>query len=306
LYSHNEDSIEWMETLLEPFRYTTQTPGKHIRSLLIDAFNEWLKLPDESLAVVKDIAESLHAASLMIDDIEDGTKTRRGIQAAHMKYGTALTINAANYVYFIAADKCRRLNNPAALDFFINEMLNLHLGQGLDIYWREHCECPSIEQYKAMVSHKTGGLFRLVIGIMMSLTSGLSHDQKRSLLEVVDLLGIHYQIRDDLLNLTSEKYMKTRACYADDLTEGKFSLPIIYCILFGPTASRDKLLEILKMRTDDVQLKQEAVELIRSSGGIEYVIGELKTFEEQIRQLISTLGGNKVLTKIMDTLCVLE
>ncbi len=74
------------------------------------------------------------------------------LTAAHVLYGEALTINAANYVYFIAMKKCQELGNPAALTCFLDEMINLHKGQGLDIYWRESVSCPSLEDYKYMVS----------------------------------------------------------------------------------------------------------------------------------------------------------
>lgn len=57
--------------------------------------------------------------------------------------GTPGTINCANYVYFIALEKCYRLDNSAAMQVFVAEMLNLHRGQGQDILWRDQCKCPS-------------------------------------------------------------------------------------------------------------------------------------------------------------------
>ena len=47
----------------------------------------------------------LHNASLLLDDIEDGSERRRGVPAAHKVFGEALTINSANYVYFVALEK---------------------------------------------------------------------------------------------------------------------------------------------------------------------------------------------------------
>lgn len=40
---------------------------------------------------------------------------------------------------------------PEATSIFLEELLNLHRGQGYDIYWRDNNECPTEEQYKAMV-----------------------------------------------------------------------------------------------------------------------------------------------------------
>ena len=53
------------ELLLEPFRYLCAHPGKQIRSQLIDAFNHWLHVPADKLAVIKDAIEMLHTASLL-------------------------------------------------------------------------------------------------------------------------------------------------------------------------------------------------------------------------------------------------
>jgi geranylgeranyl diphosphate synthase type 3 len=69
--------------LLEPFEYLKQIPGKDVRGLLIDCFQQWLQAPEEKIAMIKDIVDSLHNASLLVDDIEDGSKMRRGVPVAH-------------------------------------------------------------------------------------------------------------------------------------------------------------------------------------------------------------------------------
>ena len=51
--------------LLEPFHYLRAHPGKNIRSQLIEAFNHWLQVPAEKLAIIKDAVEMLHTASLL-------------------------------------------------------------------------------------------------------------------------------------------------------------------------------------------------------------------------------------------------
>ena len=51
--------------LLEPFEYLCAHPGKNIRSQLIEAFNHWLRVPAEKLAVIKDAVEMLHTSSLL-------------------------------------------------------------------------------------------------------------------------------------------------------------------------------------------------------------------------------------------------
>jgi geranylgeranyl diphosphate synthase type 3 len=71
------------DMLLEPYAYLKQIPGKDVRGHLIDCFQAWLLIPEEKVAAIKDIIDSLHNASLLIDDIEDGSKLRRGVPVAH-------------------------------------------------------------------------------------------------------------------------------------------------------------------------------------------------------------------------------
>ncbi|KAL6073468.1 Geranylgeranyl pyrophosphate synthase [Balamuthia mandrillaris] len=139
------------EILMEPFQYLLQVPGKDIRSKLINAFNLWLQIPEPSLEQIKTIVSMLHNSSLLIDDIEDNSKLRRGIPVAHVVYGVPSTINCANYAYFVALQKCSELHNHEANRVFLEEMLRLHHGQGYDIFWRDHQIAPTEEEYKKMV-----------------------------------------------------------------------------------------------------------------------------------------------------------
>jgi geranylgeranyl diphosphate synthase, type III len=103
-----------------------------------------------------------------VDDVEDSSILRRGIPVAHSIFGTAQTINSANYIYFCALGELRKLRSSKAIDIFTEELLNLHRGQGMDLYWRDTLTCPSEEDYLEMVDNKTGGLFRLAVKLMQA------------------------------------------------------------------------------------------------------------------------------------------
>lgn len=101
-----------------------------------------------------------------IDDIEDSSRLRRGFPVAHSIYGVPQTINSANYTYFQAQSDLLGLDKPDALKIFTEELLRLHKGQGMDLYWRDSLICPNEQEYLEMVSNKTGGLFRLAIKLI--------------------------------------------------------------------------------------------------------------------------------------------
>ncbi|KAI7603417.1 geranylgeranyl diphosphate synthase 1, partial [Hortaea werneckii] len=149
-----------------PFDYLESHPGKSVRTHLINAFNAWLRVPAPSLAIITNVVGMLHTASLLIDDVEDSSSLRRGVPVAHQIFGPAQTINSANYIYFLALQELGKLNNPECVRIYTEELLCLHRGQGMDLFWRDTLTCPSEEDYLEMVGNKTGGLFRLAIKLM--------------------------------------------------------------------------------------------------------------------------------------------
>jgi len=286
---------------LEPFNYINNVPGKDVRGKLIDCFQLWLNIPSEQkdvLLKIKEIVGDLHNASLLIDDIEDNSHLRRGVPVAHKIYGVAPVINCANYMYFIALDKCHALNNQKAMQVFVQEMLNLHRGQGNDIMWRDNLSCPTEEQYCQMVIDKTGGLFRLAVGLMQSFASTKINSDFTPL---VDKLAMYFQIRDDLINLADPEYFKSKS-FCEDLTEGKFSFPIIHCVRNDPLDHT--ILSILKQKTSDLDVKKYAQGFMREAGSLVYTRERCRSLKVEIIQLVDELGGNTPLLKLLDILDV--
>jgi geranylgeranyl diphosphate synthase type 3 len=142
---------------------------------LIDAFNHWLQIDSTELQKIKEIIEMLHTASLLIDDIEDASHLRRGIPTAHLIYGIPITINTANYVYFLALQLILDLHHPQAISIFTDEMIRLHQGQGMELYFREHCKCPTMEEYDQII--KNSKLNRTFFFLLFHLFSSLHRNR---------------------------------------------------------------------------------------------------------------------------------
>ncbi|CAJ0760501.1 6792_t:CDS:2 [Entrophospora sp. SA101] len=239
-------SAEKEKILLEPFNYLLAYPGKEIRTKLIDAFDYWLKVPKDQLKIIAKLVEMLHTASLLIDDVEDDSTLRRGVPVAHSIYGIPSTINCANYVYFLALNELSKLNNSNVFHIFTEELLNLHRGQGMELYWRDTFTCPTEEEFIGMYADNKG--------------------------------------------------------FCEDLTEGKFSFPIIHSLHKDP--NNRQLFNILKQHTTSIELKHHAIKLMKDTNSFEYTKNYLAKTEKEAKDEVERLGGNPMLEKLIDTLSV--
>ncbi|KAK6457075.1 geranylgeranyl diphosphate synthase [Scheffersomyces xylosifermentans] len=322
------------EPILEPFRYLEAIPGNNqgVRTRFLIAFNTlYFHIGHkELLDSIGEIISIFHNSSLLIDDIEDSSEYRRGVPAAHTKYGVPLTINCGNLMYFIALQKAqitlpdlyKRLNPSLEIDMdkhkfetsqiLIDEMLNLHHGQGLDIYWRDYLpkdqkDLPLIEDYLSMVKDKTGGLFRLSIKLL-----GLfSSRETRDLIPIANLLGIIYQVRDDYMNLTSTKYSHMKGIKGEDLVEGKLSLPILHCLRHSKESPVHELLYTTKSsdeRKAKIELIADSIEYMKDvSGSLDFTLNLLHSYHGKVKQMIAATAeenaDDSLLLQIVDQLC---
>lgn len=216
-----------------------------------------------------------------IDDVEDESILRRGIPVAHNIFGTAQTINSANYVYFLALQEIQQLQNPAAIDIYVKELLNLHRGQGMDLFWRDTLTCPTEDEYLEMVGNKTGGLFRLAVKLMQAESA-----TGKDCVALVNVMGLIFQICDDYLNLSNTTYTQNKGL-CEDLTEGKFSFPIIHSIRSNP--SNHQLLSILKQKTKDDEVKRYAVQYMQNTGSFAHTRQVVRELHDRALSLIEMI-----------------
>eukprot|EP00924_Labyrinthula_sp_SR-Ha-C_P014279 augustus_masked-scaffold_20-processed-gene-0.13-mRNA-1 protein AED:0.04 eAED:0.04 QI:0/-1/0/1/-1/1/1/0/362 len=316
---HNSDS-----ECLKPFDYIAEMKGKNVRSQLVDAFQVFFErestlgsLSDASkkdlnkyINIVKEIVGWFHNASLIVDDIEDDSLLRRGKPCAHKIFGTAQALNSGNYKYFLAMERLKDLpNSGMATDIVLQEILNLHRGQGQEILWRDNVTCPSYTDYVNMILDKTGGLFRMAIGLIFAVDLSFLPDGEKErfkavfpkFLRLTNLLSVYFQIRDDFINLANPKYFRQKT-FCEDLSEGKFSFPIIHGIKKEKEQGKDTLLNIVRQRpgVHEVELKLFAVDLMKTqTESFLYTRGYLNSIKEEIMAELSTLGGHSQLSKIL-------
>ena len=110
---------------------------------------------------------------------------------------------------------------------------------------------------------------------------------------LVSSIGLLFQILDDHLNLSPTSGYSSLKGFCEDLTEGKFSFPVIHAIRADPTNL--VLINILKQKTADEEVKRYAVKYLEDKGSFEYskaVIVELRQkSEELVSEVEHVLGA---------------
>ena len=223
------------------------------------------------------IPELAHEGSIITDDLEDQSETRRGKPCLHLIFGVDIATNAGNFLYFLpllALIKNRNKFKPEILvrayEIYIQEMINLSLGQATDIYWHKGLAKEIDEnQYLQMCAFKTGCLSRMAAKLAVVLSEG-SEDLAEKIGRVAEAVGIAFQIQDDILNLTGEEFAKRKGGLGEDITEGKRSLMVIHTLGKANKKDRKRLIEILNLHTKNQKIRNEAIGIIKKYGSVEY------------------------------------
>ncbi|OOF90617.1 hypothetical protein ASPCADRAFT_59057 [Aspergillus carbonarius ITEM 5010] len=295
--------------LEQPIEYLRSVPSKNVRGTIIQALNLWFKAPETAANQVESIIGHLHDSSLLLDDIQDSSELRRGRPATYRVFGVPQTINAATFALTLAFEKASPLMQLDTMNGFFEEVRNLHLGQAMDLHWTRCGQCPTIIEYMEMNRLKTGALFCLASHLLyIHGTFPAETIQQSDLRDLMILLGQYFQARDDYINLASAKYQKEKG-FAQDLDEGKFSLPLIHVMTHSPNSVL--LQNILCERARNSGLSDDLKKLIldemQEQGSLEFTEETLHSLEGKIeRQLqkieISTGINNYIFRFLLDRL----
>ena len=298
--------------LIAPCNYIQSLPSKRFRMSLIEALHVWLQVPEKELKVIKKVAEMLHSASLMLDDIEDNSPLRRGKTATHLIFGSAQAINSSTFLYLSAVQAIQATQNQVMMSVLLEELQNLYVGQSWDLYWKFHLRCPTKSKYFAMVDKKTGAMFNMIVRLLKTASPLCSTYDFDPLAQMV---GRFFQIRDDYMNLQGKEYSEQKG-FCEDLDEGKFSFPIVHLLEESPKYE-NLVLGIFRHRqiASTTPLARESkiqiLECLEHTGTFEATWQLLQEFEQRIEneiEVLESLSGetNPVMHLLLKTLSIPE
>ncbi len=201
----------WRRALAGPAAEFLARPGKGLRASIVRA--GWDLGGGEPGAMPEQIAlviELLHAGSLIVDDVEDGSDERRGGPTLHQLVGIPLAINTGSWMYFWALAEIAELGLPPASELAAHRaassaLVRCHQGQALDLSTRIWDLGPeSIGAVVAATTRlKTGALctFAAELG---AISAGASPTVTAAVRAFAGEMGVGLQMLDDLGSLASD------------------------------------------------------------------------------------------------------
>ena len=215
------DLYSWSE-FYAPLRYACDG-GKRIRPLILvlayesvkarktttgdgcsnnkDNNNSSTKIGEDTFIAASAI-EFLHTESVIHDDIIDEESLRRGKPSFHVKYGYNNSILTADFVLGIILNLSSKLNNPRVSGELSNAAIKMSEGEIMEIKLAKECNLDEYDYIK-VIEHKTASLFETSAKVGAILGGG-KDDEIHAMAAFGNLLGVAYQVHDDLVDWNNE------------------------------------------------------------------------------------------------------
>jgi octaprenyl-diphosphate synthase len=233
--------------------------GKRVRPLTV-LLAAWCFGPLPAAARdVAVVAELVHLATLLHDDVIDDGQERRGLTTSRRIWGNAVSVLAGDLLLTHALERTAAVApQPVLMDLFAT-LRRLVDGEVVQLRGRTHLD-PSEETYFRVVRDKTGSLFAWAAraGGMLS---GAPLEAASALGEFGARVGVAFQLVDDVLDYDGDPKATGKALLGD-LTEGKLTLPLIRTLAQKPTLIAD----VEAVRTGDTRAAARLAEAVRASG----------------------------------------
>ena len=233
---------------------------------------------DVDLAVV---AEFMHAATLIHDDIIDNAQKRRGRPSAPARWGPHVSVLAGDFLYSHSIQRLVCDGDFQVLKAFADATVAMTEGEILELRWHRN---PDVlhQDYLTIITCKTAALFSAACR-SGALIAGVDEARVEALTEFGLNLGIGFQLVDDALDFAASEEMLGKPV-GNDLVEGKVTYPLIYVLHQDHSPERDHIRRLLS----NGQLHEADVERIRryvtEGGGVLASVEEARRYLRKARQ----------------------
>lgn len=287
--------------LKEILDYISSNCGKQLRPLLVLLSAQVCQSITKKTLFTAAALEILHNASLVHDDVVDSSDTRHGVAAVHTKWSNKVAILTGDYLLAKVIALITEVRNTRILEIVSQlgqslssgEVLQLHIGTSMWI---------SEEQYLRIINQKTAQLFQSCAEAGAE-SAGCTQRQRTALREYGHLLGLCFQIKDDIFDYSDLEDIGKPIM--SDLRDGKVTLPLIIALQRAPKPEADHIKQLgekVTACTDEAEISkmlQEIKSFVLRFQGNEYAVQKMLRYKEKATEVLNVFRDSNTKNSLL-------
>ena len=261
-----KDRLHTQLNLIEELsQHLINSGGKRIRPLLVLLSAKANEYQGKVHIPVAAVLEYFHTATLLHDDVVDGSSLRRGLKTANLIWGNQASILVGDYLFAESFKLMVDHGNTEVLKVLIHTASTITYGE---VQQYINCNDPKITEaeYMDIISHKTSILFA-TCAQMGAILAGRSQQE----IQMMEKYGLHlgnaFQLVDDALDYCASKETIGKNI-GDDLAQGKVTLPLIHAM--DHSAPKEKELISQAIQHNEIDKLPAILQAIDSTDAIAY------------------------------------
>jgi octaprenyl-diphosphate synthase len=278
--------------------YIVNSGGKRLRPLSVLLSARACGYTGQRHVDLAAVVEFIHTATLLHDDVVDGSELRRSQETANAVWGNEASVLVGDFLYSRAFEMMVDVGEMQVMDILSHATNRIAEGEVLQLL---NCNDPDTTDHKYMevIERKTATLFEAGTRLGAVL-AGSPPEIERAMANYGRSLGIAFQLVDDALDYRAEGDALGKNL-GDDLAEGKPTLPLIRALEVGKPEQRALLRKAIQ--SGGRELIADVARAIDSTDGIDYTIALARRHAEQSKEALSALPDSvqrRALSKMAD------
>lgn len=269
--------------------------GKRLRPLLATIVCEAFG-GDPDRAMPYGVAlEMVHNFTLVHDDVMDEDDTRRGMKTVHCEYGVPEAILAGDAMFARAFEIVLESDVDDSSVVKLVEILARSVrlladGQQMDLDFEER-DIVSPDEYLEMIERKTAVLYSAAAQ-GGAIVGGAAEPHQEAMFEYGRLIGLGFQIWDDILDLRSDQETFGKPVL-NDIRNGKKTLIVVHALDTMKSPEKDQLIAALGKRDATDEELSQAKDLLESIGSIDYASRVASEFVAKAKDKLKVLNDSQ-------------
>ena len=260
-----------------------KSKGKQIRPIIVILSAKLLGEVNENVISAATAVELLHNATLIHDDVVDDTKLRRGQPTINNIWDNHIAVLVGDFFLSSALLQAIETNDIKIIKSITNLGKLLSIGE-IDQIYNARFHNLNEDAYFETIYRKTASLFVSCVEVG-AFAVGASDDDTQCLARVGRLLGLCFQIKDDIFDYFNDE--KIGKPTGNDLREGKITLPLLHVLLNDTLPQHDEMLALSKKEILDTDEINTLIEYAKRHGGIEYAYNTMQRLRDEAVEIIS-------------------